>query len=144
MDADLLEREAELAAIEEGLDAAAGGTGAVLALEGPAGIGKSRLLAAARERAQARALTFLEARASDMEREHAFGVVRQLFEALVVRPGAADRDALLAGPAAPAGAVFDQPSRPRPTGADASFATLHGLFWLAANAAERRPLALAV
>jgi AAA ATPase domain len=141
---DLLEREAELAAIEEGLDAAAGATGAVLALEGPAGIGKSRLLAATRERAHARAVTFLEARASDLERDHAFGVVRQLFETLVLRSGAADRDDLLGGPAAPAGAVFDQPSGSPPMGAEVSFATLHGLFWLAANAAERRPLALAV
>ena len=36
------------------------------------------------------------------------------------------------------------PDEPRPTAATSSFATLHGLYWLALNLAESQPLLLAV
>jgi MoxR-like ATPase len=49
----LLERDAEVAAVEEGLAAAASGRGGVLVVEGPAGIGKTRLVEAARSAARA-------------------------------------------------------------------------------------------
>ena len=41
---DLLEREAELAQIGGGLDAAAAGAGGVVVIEGAAGIGKTTLM----------------------------------------------------------------------------------------------------
>ena len=44
----LLEREAELAALEAMLDAAQSGDGRLVLVEGSAGIGKTRLLAEAR------------------------------------------------------------------------------------------------
>ena len=44
----LLERAPELAAIGEALDAAAGGAGACVVLEGPPGLGKTTLLQATR------------------------------------------------------------------------------------------------
>ena len=52
----------------------------MLAFEGPAGIGKTRLLGVLRERAVEAGATVLDARAGVLEREFGFGVVRQLFE----------------------------------------------------------------
>ena len=53
----------------------------MLAFEGPAGIGKTRLLGVLRERALEAGAEILDARAGVLEREFGFGVVRQLFEA---------------------------------------------------------------
>ncbi len=47
-DAPLLERDHELAAVTAVVDAAAAGHGATVWIEGPAGIGKTRLVGAAR------------------------------------------------------------------------------------------------
>ena|GEM_PF-5535400 len=49
-------------------------------LEGPAGIGKTALLVAARTPAAERGMRVLRSRATEMETNFAFGVVRQLFE----------------------------------------------------------------
>jgi tetratricopeptide (TPR) repeat protein len=75
--------------------------------------------------------------AGELEREFPFGVVRQLFEAAVHDPDA------LAGAAAPAQVVFASPEEGAPTG-DASFAVLHGLYWLALNLAAETPLLLEI
>ena len=48
----LLERDAELEAVEAALTAAAAGSGRLVLVEGPAGKGKTALLAAARHRAR--------------------------------------------------------------------------------------------
>ena len=90
----------------------------------------------------------LPARASELEREFGFGVVRQLFEALAADP--ARGPAALAGAAAPAASVFGAlDGAGAGAGAGdaagvASFAALHGLFWLASNLAAEQPLLLAV
>lgn len=76
----LLERAAEVAAITAAIDAAVAGSGSVLLAEGAAGIGKTRLLAHARERAAA-GMTVLTARAAEYEDGCAWGVVTQLFDA---------------------------------------------------------------
>jgi DNA-binding CsgD family transcriptional regulator len=105
------------------------------------GVGKSRLLAAARSSAAVAGIRTLSARASELEREFPFGVVRQLFEAAVADP--AERERLLSGAAAPAAAVFGADTATAP-GVDASFASLHGLFWLAVNLSTDGPLVLAI
>ena len=51
-----------------------------MVVEGPAGIGKSPLLDAARARAAAAGMLALRAGASELESEYPFRVVRQLFE----------------------------------------------------------------
>lgn len=76
--AGLLERERELGALDNALERARQGRGVVLTIEGEAGAGKSRLLAAARERARAAGFTVLGARASELERSLPFGVSGQL------------------------------------------------------------------
>ena len=72
-----LERDRELGALEDLIQSALEGRPGLALVEGPAGIGKSRLLAATREAAQGAGFRVLAARGSDLERELPFGVVRQ-------------------------------------------------------------------
>jgi predicted ATPase len=60
--AGVLERDAELARIEVAVAGAREGRGSLVAVEGPAGIGKSALIAAARAAAEAAGTTVLRAR----------------------------------------------------------------------------------
>jgi DNA-binding CsgD family transcriptional regulator len=129
----LLERDRELAALDRLLVDAADGRGRVALIEGPAGIGKSRLLAEARARAVGR-MTVLTARCGELERDFSFGAVRQLLEPV------ADRERLLAGAAAPAAGVLEAPGE----ATEGSFAVLHGLYWAVLNLAEERPVLLAL
>ncbi|MHC1561161.1 helix-turn-helix transcriptional regulator [Actinomycetospora sp. C-140] len=133
-DAALLEREHELGVLADVVASAAGGRGGLVWIEGPPGIGKTRLLTAARDRDGV--ATVLTARGGPLERDFAFGVVRGLFEPLL----AADRDELFAGAArlaAPA-LTLEGPPEGDPAG------TLHGLYWLVAGVAERGPVLLLV
>src|SRR3712207_6237579 len=50
----------------------------------------------------------------------------------------------LAGAAAAAGSVFEGFEMPEDAPRDASFAALHGLYWLVVNAAAEKPLLLAL
>src|SRR5919107_1046358 len=80
----LLERDRELKRLAALLRAARRGSGTLVLVEGSAGMGKTALLARARERARATGMAVTSARGSELEREFAFGVVRQLLEAVVV------------------------------------------------------------
>jgi DNA-binding CsgD family transcriptional regulator len=140
----LLEREAEIAAIHGLVSAARGGAGRLLVIEGRSGMGKTRVVGAARAAARAAGLEVLAARAGELEQEFAFGVVRQLFEPLLARASAAERAELTAGAAGLALHLFHEPEAAGPAAADPSYAMLHGLYWLAANLALRRPVLLAV
>jgi predicted ATPase len=80
----LLERDAVLARIDQRLRGAITGDGSLLVLEGPAGTGKTRLMMAAGRRGRELGLQTLTARGSELERDFAYGLVRQLFEASVV------------------------------------------------------------
>jgi hypothetical protein len=83
----LVEREAELGQLSELAAAAAAGRGAAIVVEGPAGIGKSSLLDAGRELAADAGLDPLRARGGELERDFAYGVIRQLFDpVLLPRP----------------------------------------------------------
>ena len=126
----LLAREDELAAVSRTIAGAMDGTGAVLVLEGPAGIGKTAVLEAARE-AASDALV-LHARASELDRGFGFGLVHQLLDR-------AATPELMTGAAAHAGVVLDPAAGPAE---DAGFAVLHGLYWLTANLADTVPVVL--
>lgn len=139
----LLERDDQLATLDRLIEEAAQGQARLAVIEGPAGIGKSRLVAEARRRAAEKGFRVLSAQGGELEREFPFGVVRQLFEPELVR----DEAVALAGAAAPAGAVFEAAngSEAGAPEADPSFATLHGLYWVTLNLSEPgRPLLLAV
>jgi DNA-binding CsgD family transcriptional regulator len=138
--APLVERELELETVERLLAGARAGSGGGLVFEGPAGIGKSSLLAAARTAAGAE-LHVLSARGGELERELPFGIVRQLLEPVVVAYDAEEREALLAGAAALAKPVFAVDPE---AGAEPTFSSLHGLYWLTINLADAQPLLVAV
>jgi DNA-binding CsgD family transcriptional regulator len=138
----LVERERDLAVLEGVLTDAARGRSALVVVAGPAGIGKTRLLAEGRRLAREAGARVLLARASELEGELAFGVVRQLFERAVdvAAPGPAGRAAAVAGevlygpPSAAGGAES----------ADASFAMLHSLYRLTVTLGADSPLVIAV
>jgi DNA-binding CsgD family transcriptional regulator len=143
----LLERDAALARIDEHLREASAGRGSLLLLEGPAGIGKTRLVVAAGRHGRELGLAMLSARGSELERDFAYGLVRQLFETPVVAAAPPERAELLAGAAGHAARLFGVAAA-RDDAADAlldpSFAILHGLYWLSANLGRRSPLLLCV
>src|SRR5258708_7680566 len=93
----LLERDAELSEIGRLSERACSGTGVVLRVEGLAGAGKTRLLEATAEAGQARGMRVLQASGSELEGELGFGVVRSLFEAVLLRASGAQRRSLLSG-----------------------------------------------
>src|SRR3954468_10527472 len=139
----IVERDNEVTLLGMLMGDAVAGEARVALIEGPAGIGKTRLLAETRAQAPAYGMSVLSARGSELEREFPFGVARQLFEAAL--GDAAQRDRLFSGAAAPARAVFESPGDSvAPDGpGDASFAALHALFWLAVNLSADGPLLLA-
>jgi hypothetical protein len=71
----------------------------MVAVEGPAGIGKSALLVAASRAAREVGRTVLAARGGELEAGIAFGVGRQLLEGVVLSAAGAEHRRLLAGPA---------------------------------------------
>lgn len=139
----LLERDAEVRALSRALDRAASGFGGVLLIEGEAGVGKTALLDNACTEAQACGMTVLSARGGELEREFAWGVVRQLFEPRLADLSPTQRSVLLGGSAALAGPVFGREVVARGTPEEA-FAALHGLYWLTVNLAREVPVVVAV
>lgn len=107
----LLEREAELAEVAAAVARAAGGDGGILLIEGPAGIGKTRLMGEARRRGAEAGMRVLSARGSEIEREFPFGVVRQLVEGLLTDRALAER--AFAGAAEGARPIFASPEAGR-------------------------------
>jgi DNA-binding CsgD family transcriptional regulator len=137
----VLERDRELERIGAALDAAVGGVGGVLLIEGPAGIGKTTLAAASAERAARDGIRVLRAIGRELERDFPFGVVRQLFDPVLRSTDAAVREKLLEGVGA-AGPVFGLSDGEG--GTPSEFATLHGLYWLLANLSDGGQLLLLV
>ena len=137
----LLERDRELARADRAFDRLRGGVGSAVVVEGPAGIGKSDLLAAVRTGAQARGFGVLSARGSEFEAEIAFGVARQLFEPMLRAASPEERGQMLDG-VAQVGARALGLEAGEPT-AD-RFAAIHGLFWVCANRADQGPVVVVV
>jgi DNA-binding CsgD family transcriptional regulator len=134
----LVERDVELAAVQAVIGAIQ--SGRLLAIEGPPGIGKTALLAETKALGQAAGMDVLAGRGSELERSYSYGVVRQLFEPFLAAVPTGERAELLAGAAGLAAPLFDPVQLAGE--ADASLATLHGLYWLTANIAGRGPLLL--
>jgi len=147
---ELVERGAELQALSRVVAAAtgsgrAGRAGRFVQVIGPAGIGKSSLLAESAQLGEQAGARVLSARAIELEQELAFGVVRQLFQPALA--GHPHRSRLLAGAAAPAATVLDRRVLDRHeqhVAALGDFAVLHGLYWLTANLCRGQPHLLVI
>jgi DNA-binding CsgD family transcriptional regulator len=146
----LLERERELEDLGAAIAAAARGEGSSVLIRGPAGIGKTALNRAARERAAAEGATVLFASGGHLERELPWAIVRELFARPLHELEGEAADSVLSGSAALARSALEgaegveRTEVPPDPSADALAAALHGLYWLTSNLAERRPLVLAV
>jgi DNA-binding CsgD family transcriptional regulator len=141
----LLERDRELTALTGALGEAQDGRGRLVVVEAPAGLGKTRLLGAAYEAAADAGFTCLRARASDLERDFAFGCVRQLLEPLIARVSDEERERVFAGAAALSTCLFAPDVAPaKAASPDSAFSMLHGLYWLINNIADEGPVALCV
>lgn len=138
----LIEREDEVRRVRELLAGARAGHGATLLVEGTPGIGKTALLAAARDHAARHAMTTLTARGGELERDLAFAIVRQLFEPHLHAASPEVRAELLSGAAGLAAAVFGAGQLGEDAGGMG--AVVHGLYWLCSNLAEQGPLVLVV
>jgi DNA-binding CsgD family transcriptional regulator/tetratricopeptide (TPR) repeat protein len=115
---ELLERDSEIERLEAALLAAATGHGAMVAIAGPAGAGKTALLEVARARALALGADVRIARATELERDFAFGGARQLLAASAA-VAALDGAVRAIAPVLAAGATVLEPPPP--------FAVLDGL-----------------
>src|SRR5262245_218175 len=142
----LLEREVPVAALQAMTDAARDGSGRFVLIEGSAGIGKTRLLSEARGIAGSAGMRVLAARGGELEGEFAYGIVRQLFEPLLAAAAPDLKADLFSGPAALIEPLFgaSQPAGSRDAATDSSFAIVHGLYWLAANAVFQTPTLIAL
>jgi len=138
---DLVERTRETEALGRLVDDVAAGSSGFVVVEGPAGIGKSRLLVEASRLATASGVRVLSARGTELERSFGFGAVRQLFEPCLGDAGR--REQLLTGAAAGASPVFED-AADGSAPAQGSFAILHGLYWVTVNLASEGALVLCV
>jgi predicted ATPase len=140
----LLEREFGLDEVEQDLTAARAGAGRFVLIEGPAGIGKSAVLAAVRARAQGMGMAVARARGAELEGEYAFGVVRQLFEPLVRGCSRDERTRLFGRGAGPARDALGMGSGEVTGGGERFPEVMRGLYSLALNLAEQRSLLVLV
>jgi DNA-binding CsgD family transcriptional regulator len=139
----LLERERELAELDKVLSEVERGRGQVVVVEASSGLGKTSLLRAACATAEEAGFICLRARATELERDFAYGCVRQLLEPVVA--SSAGNDGLFEGAAALAKPLFTPAGMELPTlAADRSFSMLHGLYWLLNIVSDSNPVALVV
>lgn len=137
----LEEREGVLAALREAREGSSGdGGGRLVIVSGPAGIGKSRVLARFAEDARAAGADVLQAAGSEHEMTLAHGVTRRLLERRLVAAREDERLALLDGPAALGWPLFTPAAGDVPEGP----ALLHGLYWLVANLSDVRTVTVVV
>lgn len=147
---DLIERERELEVLAGALTEARAGTGRLVLIHGEAGVGKSRLLAAAVDQARASGMGVLTARGLEFERDFAFGIALQLLEPSLAAADSARRADLLAGAAAAAPLLEEGQVTGLADGVDHSYAFVHGLRRLVGNLVippgreEARPVLIAV
>lgn len=134
MDTSLLERERELSLLTELARGVRHGRGAVVSIDGSAGLGKTRLLAALEDRSERAGVRVLKGSGRELEQDLPYGLVRQLFAPVVSETDATVRNASFTGPASRVEALLvgDTPQ------ADA-FALQYGLYWLLANSSVDRP-----
>jgi DNA-binding CsgD family transcriptional regulator len=137
----LLEREEEIEQFRVALAEIDSGSGGAISIPAGAGLGKTRLLREFRRSAGEAGLNVLSARATELERDFPFAMVRQLFESQLADLRPEQHSEIFEGAHAARGALGLRASA---EGTDDPFAVLHGLYWVTAALAEQSPLLLAI
>ena len=137
----LLERERELEELSSAISEVVAGRGCAVGIEAAAGLGKTRLLAEARVRGAEADLSVLAGRATELEQDFPFALVRQLLGAEIGGLPDEERERVFEGATAARGALGLEADDDH---SHDSFAVLHALYWVTAALAERNPLLLAV
>jgi DNA-binding CsgD family transcriptional regulator len=138
----LLQRERELAVLTEAFARGRDGAGTLTVISGAAGTGKSVLLAAAAGFASG--LCVRLSRASELEQDLPFGVVRQLLQPVLHSVSEDARARLLSGAASPMRRLLADTTITGSPADPGGFSTLDGFYWLIAGLGAERPLLLAV
>jgi DNA-binding CsgD family transcriptional regulator len=141
MRSELLERDDELTLLASAMQEPAG---RLVVVAGRAGVGKTRLLGEAAILAGQAGMRVVPARGVELEREFAFGLVRQLFDPVLAAADPELRARLLEGPASLAGEMLGFPPPRRSgnalLGKAGEFARLNALWWLLVNICREGPL----
>jgi len=139
----LVERDGERELIDEALSSSELSRGRFVILYGPAGVGRSSVIAASALAADERGMAVIQACGSELERGYGFGVVRQLLESRIAGLTCAQRRSLLgeAGPGVASALGI--------TGTDhressSAFEQIEGLHRLISRLAATKPLLIAV
>jgi len=136
----LVERAVEAGVIGRAVTDVEAGTGRFVLVEGPAGIGKSAVVAEAARLGAKSGLRVLKARSLELEHEVGFGLVRQWFEPIVNSLDEVALAELFRGGVAAARSVLAPVAGDTAPAGD--FAVLHGLYWLTVNLCQVEPLML--
>ena len=143
-DLNLLEREAEVDALDRALAGAVEGRGSVVAIEGPPGIGKSSLVRACLDLAEKRGMYTISVRATELERSYPYGIVRQTADSVALDKADDERAALFTGAAKLALPILEPGTAEEGDSPELMYQRLHGLYWVIANLARDRPLLISV
>ncbi|NEA37365.1 AAA family ATPase [Streptomyces sp. SID13031] len=135
--ATLFDRDRELAQLVDLIGRGLAGSGEFAVIEGPAGIGKTRLLDEALSTMPRSAAAVLPVRCSQLERDATFGAVRRLFEPVIAASSPSQRRDLFAGAAAPAASLVER--RTANWDVASEFVAFHALYWMVANLCQEGP-----
>src|SRR5262245_36632511 len=131
----VLERDSEITVLGKLLTRSASSRGSVVAIEGPAGIGKTRLLAHVRQQAANGGWRVLDTRCTPMSATIGYCVLRDWFGTLAHRAGAGTHP--FSGPGA---AVFDLADGRAPSIGD----VVYGVRWVLEDLSSDQPVLLIV
>jgi tetratricopeptide (TPR) repeat protein len=129
----ILERDEDLDRCSAALEAVRARVGATVVVEGPAGIGKSELMAQVCAEAAVRGVVPLAVRGNQRDRTMAFGAVRMLLTRWVSGHGERERRTLFAGAADLARVPLGLPQS-RHRSPDSVIGLTEALYWLVVNA----------
>lgn len=140
----LIERGEELTALSQVLRDGQAATGQLAVVDGPAGIGKTRLLGEIRNMLRTSNVDVLEACGGELEQGNPLGLVLRLIEQRIAGSSSEDLDQIFRGQA---GKLQDLLTGARGKSLAAltdEFVLLHSIYWLIVNLTENRPVVFVV
>ena len=142
---ELLERSAELEIVSRCVASAAAGEGCLLAFEGPAGAGKTRLLESTRRQYREQPCEYSPRARANSSATLPTAWFASSWSGRSPRPRRVPRTRLLSGPAGHGLRALDlHDASSGRLGEDQAFAVRHGLYWLLSNLAATGPVLIAV